>query len=241
MFAVIKSILTLSCYSVICLSSLVAHAAPRLVTPKLPPGIQGQVYAASLLIGSALPLSSASVAGLPGGLTATHNGVGSIAISGTPTVSGNFALNVAAADNAAGMLNTSVNLTISPVVTAVTAVAAGYIHSCAVVNGGVQCWGANSQGQLGNNSITNSPVPVQTILAGSNATAVSAATSFSCAVVNGGVQCWGANFYGQLGNNSTMQSRLPVQTIAAGSNVTAMSAGGGHNCAWSTAGCNVGG
>ena len=115
MFAVIKSILTLSCYSVICLSSLVAHAAPRLVTPKLPPGIQGQVYAASLLIGSALPLSSANVAGLPGGLTATHNGVGSIAISGTPTVSGNFALNVAAADNAAGMLNTSVNLTISPV------------------------------------------------------------------------------------------------------------------------------
>ena len=44
---------------------------------------------------------------------------------------------------------------------AVTAVAAGGGHSCAVVNGGVQCWGYNLEGQLGNGSATQSLVPVQ--------------------------------------------------------------------------------
>ncbi len=33
-------------------------------------------------------------------------------------------------------------------------------HVCAVVNGGAQCWGDNSDGDLGNNSTTESNVPV---------------------------------------------------------------------------------
>jgi hypothetical protein len=40
-------------------------------------------------------------------------------------------------------------------------IAAGVSHTCAVVNGGVQCWGDDSSGQLGNNSTTGSNVPVQ--------------------------------------------------------------------------------
>ena len=115
------------------------------------------------MIGSALPISSAGITGLPAGLTATHNGSGSIAIIGTPTASGSFTLNVTANDNAAGALGASVSLTVYQVASNVTTVSAGAFHSCAVVNGGVQCWGRNALGQLGNNSTSSSVLPVQTI------------------------------------------------------------------------------
>ncbi|MEZ5119910.1 MAG: hypothetical protein R2686_08410 [Candidatus Nanopelagicales bacterium] len=42
----------------------------------------------------------------------------------------------------------------------VTAISAGYYHSCAIADGGAYCWGANDHGQLGNNSNTNSKVAV---------------------------------------------------------------------------------
>ena len=113
------------------LSYSFANAAPQLVTPQLPPGVQGQAYTASLLIGSVLPVTSASASGLPAGLTAIHNGSGSIAISGSPTASGSFTLNVTATDNAAGTLSTNVSLTVNQAqgASTVSVVAAGHYHS----------------------------------------------------------------------------------------------------------------
>ena len=214
-----KAILIIGCGCALLVASSLTFAAPQLVTPQLPPGIQDQPYAASLLIGSSLPLTSAGITGLPGGLMAIHNGSGSIAISGTSTASGSFTLNVTATDNAAGALSTNVSLTVIQVASNVTAVSAGKFHSCAVVNGGVQCWGEGDYGKLGNNSGNQSATPVQAIAAGSNVTAVAAGYGHSCAVVGGGVQCWGDNSAGEIGNNSTIQSLVPVQAIAAGSNV----------------------
>jgi len=43
----------------------------------------------------------------------------------------------------------------------VQAVAVGSYHACALAADTVWCWGANSDGQLGNNSTSDSPVPVQ--------------------------------------------------------------------------------
>ena len=162
-----QSALTLVCFSIFSLTSLQIAAKPQLVTPQLPQAVLGQDYAASLVVGSALPFANAGIAGLPAGLSFAHNGSGSIAVSGTPTIAGTFALNLVASDNAAGALNTTVELTVNQVGGNVTAVSAGDRHGCAVVNGGVQCWGLNSDGHLGNNSTTSSLVPVQAIAAGS--------------------------------------------------------------------------
>ena len=45
----------------------------------------------------------------------------------------------------------------------VTAVSTGGRHTCAVVNGGLQCWGKNDYGQLGNDTKSDSTIPVPVV------------------------------------------------------------------------------
>jgi alpha-tubulin suppressor-like RCC1 family protein len=73
--------------------------------------------------------------------------------------------------------------------TGVEAIAAGADHTCAVVNGGVQCWGDNSWGQLGNDSTAGSAVPVPVTGLGSGVQAIAAGGWHTCALANGGVSC----------------------------------------------------
>ena len=47
-----QSALAFVCFGFLSLASLQTFAKPQLVTPQLPPAIQGQVYAASLVIGN---------------------------------------------------------------------------------------------------------------------------------------------------------------------------------------------
>ena len=85
---------------------------------------------------------------------------------------------------------------------------AGYdSHSCALVNGGVKCWGRNSWGQLGDNSITDRYTPVDVSGLTSGVTDIETGPLHTCAIVAAGaVKCWGRNNSGQLGNNSTTDS-----------------------------------
>ena len=123
----------------------------------------------------------------------------------------------------------------------VIAVAAGASHSLGVCSDGtLASWGANATGQLGNNSTTQSPVPVAVssigALAGKTVIAVAAGTSHSLVLsTDGTVNSWGANASGQLGNNSTTQSTVPVAVTAAGvltgKTVVAIAAGDAHSIA----------
>ena len=92
----------------------------------------------------------------------------------------------------------------------VIAIAAGYYHSLALcADGTLVAWGYNGYGQLGNNSTTNSSVPVVVdragVLAGKTVTAIAAGASHSLALcADGTLAAWGCNDDGQLGNNSTV-------------------------------------
>jgi len=115
----------------------------------------------------------------------------------------------------------------------VTAIAGGGFHTCAVVSGAAQCWGANYYGQLGNSStstVANTPVPVLGL--SSDVSALAAGYSHSCAVAGGGVLCWGSNANGQLGGGSAGGiSLVPVAVPSLTVGVEALAAGYAHSCA----------
>ena len=90
-------------------------------------------------------------------------------------------------------------------------ITAGESTTCALLDGGAQCWGRGRYGEIGNNSTDDSPVPSQVPGLTSGVTAIAAGTWHTCAAVNGEVRCWGLNDFGELGNDSTDDSLVPVQ------------------------------
>jgi len=95
----------------------------------------------------------------------------------------------------------------------VSSVAEGYMHTLALINGGIRAWGWNEHGQLGSNSDANSPLPVS--VSGLNDVKfISGGSRHSLAVrSNGTVWAWGWNEHGQLGDNSAVDKRIPVQVF----------------------------
>jgi len=114
-----------------------------------------------------------------------------------------------------------------------TTVSVARFHACMINNGALKCWGANSDGQLGDGSIEGktTPVPVPGLTSG--VTAVSAGRFHTCAIHNTALKCWGSNSLGQLGDGDTAwpYAVTPTQVTGLTSGVTAVSAGESHTCA----------
>jgi alpha-tubulin suppressor-like RCC1 family protein len=94
-------------------------------------------------------------------------------------------------------------------------IAAGVNHACALSGfGNVLCWGANSRGQIGNNSTVPALVPalVQGL---TDAVSISAGAFFTCAGQAGGTaSCWGANDSGELGTKDSGDHLTPALVAA---------------------------
>jgi alpha-tubulin suppressor-like RCC1 family protein len=111
-----------------------------------------------------------------------------------------------------------------------TAVAAGYRFTVALKNDGtVWTWGYNNHGQLGNNSITDSPLPMQVSGTSglSSVIAVAAGYDHTVALMNssgGIIWTWGDNGNGELGIGTTTDSYIPVE-VPGLANIMAIAAG----------------
>lgn len=128
----------------------------------------------------------------------------------------------------------------TPIADAITlwkAVDAGVTHTCAISEAGdLLCWGANSRGQVGDNTTDNRSLPTPITKAGPWA-AVSAGSEFTCAVhADGTLWCWGLNSTRQLGDATTMNSSIPVQEKTLATDWASVTAGSGFTCGVKTDG-----
>ena len=120
----------------------------------------------------------------------------------------------------------------------VRTVSLGLNHTCAVTTaGGVKCWGANLDGQLGNPATLFSTSPVPVVGLSTGVASVAAGGFHTCALSRAGaLRCWGSNFSGEIGDGTTTIRATPVAVSGLGSQVATVSAGGSYTCASKMAG-----
>ena len=124
-----------------------------------------------------------------------------------------------------------------------TAIAAGYVHTCAVAGSAVYCWGDNTTGALGDGTNAQRTAPVlvsgaggaSSIAAGGGESAGATPTFYghSCAVAAGSISCWGSDDSGQLGDGTFNGTTTPV-AVALGSlsgQALGVANGDRHTCA----------
>lgn len=120
-------------------------------------------------------------------------------------------------------------------------IATGEYHSLALCSDGtLAAWGSNDFGQLGNNSLVGSRIPVAVhmggALAGRRVVAIDVG-SYTCAALcsDGGLVTWGMNASGQLGVEGISLSQVPVNVVFPGADrppfIVDFSIGGSHTAA----------
>ena len=122
----------------------------------------------------------------------------------------------------------------------VAVAAAAYSSFALCADGTLAAWGYNDEGELGDGSTANSPVPVAVdtsgALAGKQIASLSAGQYHTLALcTDGTLVAWGYNNRGQLGNDSNVSSKVPVAIgssgILSGKTVVATRASGAHSLA----------
>lgn len=119
--------------------------------------------------------------------------------------------------------------------TGIVEVAANYCNTCARdTNGGVWCWGENSDNRLGDGTVISrtKAAPVLAAAGGApftGAVSLTVGDHHSCVrKANGEAWCWGANAAGQIGDTTTTNAPVPVKVL---DGTLSVSAGRFHSCA----------
>ena len=117
-----------------------------------------------------------------------------------------------------------------------TTLSTGSTHNCALSSGGAAyCWGYNANGQLGNGSTADSPVPVA-VAGNLSFGAISPGYWATCAIATASAAyCWGQNVSGLFGDGTGNNSLTPVPA-ASGLSVAVLTQGDQHTCALQGAG-----
>jgi alpha-tubulin suppressor-like RCC1 family protein len=131
----------------------------------------------------------------------------------------------------------------------VVQLAAGYVHTCALLDtGGVRCWGLGSFGRLGygnTNTIGDNETPASAgdVPLGGTAVRIAAYNDRTCAVLDtGAVRCWGADTGHALGYPGGVEhigdDELPSSAgdVNVGATAVEVSAGGDGTCAMLSSG-----
>ena len=128
--------------------------------------------------------------------------------------------------------------TLVPSTTWTSTIAIGGSHAAGIkTDGTLWLWGLNTNGRLGDNSITHRSSPVQTVSFGTNWNKVALGGNHSAAIkTDGTLWTWGLNTNGQLGDNTITHRSSPVQTVAFGTTWNAVSCGQNHTLATKTDG-----
>ncbi|MDO8418337.1 MAG: Ig-like domain-containing protein [Agitococcus sp.] len=119
----------------------------------------------------------------------------------------------------------------------VTQLALTYQSSCALLEtGAVQCWGGNTQGELGvgQTAKLNQSTSPQNVVLLNNVTIkrLVSGRQHLCGITNSDtLVCWGWNDSGQLGLTDTTARFIPTTVTSVGSGVKQVAAGYGHSCA----------
>jgi alpha-tubulin suppressor-like RCC1 family protein len=119
-----------------------------------------------------------------------------------------------------------------------SSISAGGLHSCGVTtSGAAYCWGADTDGQLGNGAPTIAFFAPSAVAGGHTFSSIEAGSNHNCALTTAGVAyCWGADTDGQLGDGATTTGATTPSAVANGFTYSSISAGGLHSCGVTTSG-----
>ncbi len=122
---------------------------------------------------------------------------------------------------------------LSGAVTAIDSSFGGGGHTCAIISGGgLDCWGYNGYGALGNGypAASYKTTAVSVGISG-KAISVSAGDHMTCVLLDSGnAECMGYNAYGQLGDGTKINRNTPVSVLGLGGKAVAVGAGRHHSC-----------